>query len=81
MNGAAEISFEQPLFDVTVGVASGEFDGVGDEREGGQDVGELGFRQAVEVGDQAVQFGVEFVVGLGRFNPRRNSAGVMIGIL
>ena len=59
----------------------GEFDGVVDEREGGQDVGELGFRQAVEVGDQAVQFGVEFVVGLGRFNPRRNSAGVMIGIL
>ena len=38
----------------------GEFDGVGDERECGQDVGELGFRQAVEVGDQAVQFRAEF---------------------
>ena len=51
------MSLQQPSFGVAVGVLGGDFDGVGDEREGGQDVDELGFRQAVEVGDQAVQFG------------------------
>ena len=45
---------------VAVGVWGGEFGGVGDQREGGQEVGELRLGQAVEVGDQAVQFGAEF---------------------
>ena len=43
----------------------GDFGGVGDQWEGGQDVGECGLGQAVEVGDQAVQFGAEFCMATG----------------
>ena len=41
---------------VAVGVLGGDFGGVGDQREGGQDVGELGLGQAVEVADYAIRF-------------------------
>ena len=38
-----------------------------DQREGGQDVGELAFGESVEVGDHAVQFGAE--LGTADFVP------------
>ena len=37
--------------------------GLGDEGEGGENVGELGFGQAVVVGDEAVQLGTQLGAG------------------
>ena len=48
-----------------VGGEGGGFHGRWDEGEGGEDVGELGFGQGVEVGDEAVEFGAEAGAGGG----------------
>jgi len=52
-------SFDEPSFYITIGFVSCDFDGIGYYREGGEYVSELFFGQAVEMGDQTIEFGAE----------------------
>lgn len=45
--------------EVFVGLEGGVFGGLGDDGEGAEDVGEFGFGEAVEVGNDAVELGAE----------------------
>lgn len=51
-----DFNLESSPLDVAEGVAGGEFDGIGNQREGGQNVREVVFAQAVEMRRQTVQF-------------------------
>jgi hypothetical protein len=53
-------SLDQSSLDVAEGVVSRDLHLIGNQREGGENVGELLFGQAVEMRDEAVEFGAEF---------------------
>jgi len=52
-------SFYQSSFYIAVRVECRHFNCFGDQRESGEDVGEFGFGQTVEVGDQTVEFSAQ----------------------
>jgi hypothetical protein len=43
-----------------VGFEGGLFGGFGDDGEGAEDMGEFGFGEVIQMGDDAVEFGAEF---------------------
>jgi hypothetical protein len=53
-------SLDQPSFDIPVSVKCRDLDRVGHQGESGQDVGELFFRQAIQVCDETIEFGPQF---------------------
>ena len=56
---------EMSLRSTEIGGECGGLHALGDEGEGVEDVGELGFGQGVEVGDEAVQLGAQLGAGGG----------------